>query len=275
MNRFALWWSTTPAPLRWLVAAIGGLYALFLVLTLAGSLGSPSVGPLFDLLVFEPGRPHYVWTFLTHPFVFPVLGFFALLSVVFGGLFLMTLGRQAIDLLGERWLVGALVAATLGASLFTFATHAATGQPTAVFGPWSLVLGLAMALGVRHPHLTIALMFVGAVRLVILVPVLVLLGALLSGSFVSSLAEIGAALGGALFAAVGRASVGLPQRTRRVPSTPPRSAASSSETGRSRAARSARTASSDIDRILDKISASGLGSLTPEERRTLDDASRS
>jgi hypothetical protein len=30
----------------------------------------------------------------------------------------------------------------------------------------------------------------------------------------------------------------------------------------------------DVDRVLDKISASGLGSLTPEERKILDESSK-
>ena len=44
--------------------------------------------------------------------------------------------------------------------------------------------------------------------------------------------------------------------------------------GAGRAARSSRTREAEIDRILDKISEHGLGSLTPEEERILDEASR-
>lgn len=53
-------------------------------------------------------------------------------------------------------------------------------------------------------------------------------------------------------------------------SSPPKPAAS----GNRRAAREARDLLDDVDKILDKISAGGLASLTAEERRRLDEASR-
>ncbi len=288
MNRFALWWATTPAPLRWLMSVIGGLYALFLVAALVASV-VPAAGIVltgFDALTFQPTRPAFAWTFLTHAFVNPAVGFFPLLNVAIAVLFLSTLGRDALDLLGDRWLYGALASAALGASLFALAVHAGLGQPPALFGPWTLVLGLAMALGVRFPDKSIGMMLVGNVRLVILVPVLVLVGALLSASFVPVIGDIGAALGAAAFAGLGAARVGLPARMPRKSAARPESRSSDRPTRTTEApppARASRTerrsaparaSTSDLDRVLEKISATGMDSLSDDERRVLQDASR-
>ena len=284
MNRFALWWATTPVPLRWLMSVIGGLYALFLLAALVASV-APAVGIVltgFDALTFQPARPAFAWTFLTHVFVNPSVGLWPLVNVVVAVLFLSTLGRDALDLLGERWLYGALASAALGASLFAFAVHAGLGYPERLFGPWTLVLGLAMALGVRFPDKSIGMMLVGNVRLVILVPVLVFIGALLSASFVPVIGDIGAALGAAAYAGLGAARVGLPARMPRKSAARPdgRSSRTDEAPPPARAARSerrgasTRASTSDVDRILEKISASGLGSLTADERRVLEEASR-
>lgn len=271
VNPIQLWWTTTPRTLRTLMAVVGGGWVLFLV----ASLISPAGALPFEWLALRPeawlSRP---WSLLTHSFVLPARGFGPLLSIVFALLFLNQIGRDAEQLLGPRWLMGAWIAATVGASVLSIAAFALWSQPPYVYGPWGAVLGLMMALGVRFPDKSIGLMFIGVVRLVYVAAGFVVVSMLLSGSVYAVIPDFGALAAGALWGTYTKRQVGL--RTRRPPSlkTEPSAKASAKASTGPRKAERASDLDLDLDRILEKISASGMGSLTPEERRVLEEASR-
>lgn len=252
------------------MAVIGGGWLLFLVVSLVSKAGALP----FEWLALRPeawlGRP---WSLLTHSFVLPARGFGPLLSIALALLFLNQIGRDAEQLLGPRWLIGAWLAATLGASVVSVASFALWGQPPYVYGPWGAVLGLMMALGVRFPDKSIGLMFIGVVRLVYVAAGFVVVSMLLSGSVYAVIPDLGALAAGALWGTYTKRQIG--QRTRREPSPRGeplgRAGAPFKSSGQPKAERASER---DLDRILEKISAHGMASLTPEERRVLEEASR-
>ncbi len=272
MNQLAVFYAATPRLLRTLLAAMAGLYVLFLIAALAASVapGAAGLAQVFEWLALSPqavaSRP---WSLVTHPFVNPVLGFFGALSLFFGLSFLHLLGRDATELLGERWFGITCLVATLGASLLAVVAGVALGYGGRVFGPWPLVMGLAMALGIRFPEKTVGLFLIGAVRLVVLVPVFLVLSILLNASFFAALPELGAALAGASWAYASRGGL------RRAPrAAAPLRPGQARPRAQPEATPRGRATSGEVDRILDKISAQGYASLTPEEKRVLEEASR-
>ena len=154
MNQFAVFYAATPRLLRTLLVAMAGLYVAFLVAALVASV-APGAGLLvrfFEVLALDPARvATQPWSLVTHPLVNPVLGFFGAISLLFGLSFLHLLGRDATDLLGERWFGLTCLVATLGASFLAILAAFGLGYGGRVFGPWPLVMGLAMALGIRFP----------------------------------------------------------------------------------------------------------------------------
>ena len=253
------------------MAVIGGGWVLFLVASLI-----PSVGALpFEWLALRPEAwTHRPWSLLTQSLVLPAHGLGALLSIVFSLMFLNQIGRDAEQLLGPRWLMGAWLAATLGASVVSVAAFSLWGQPPYVYGPWGAVLGLMMALGVRFPDKSIGLMFIGVVRLVYVAAGFVVVSMLLSGSVYAAIPDFGALVAGALWGVYTKRQVGRPAR--REPAMRAETSPKATATMRraERAAERERLGERDLDRILEKISAEGMASLTPEERRVLEEASR-
>jgi len=270
VNRLAILYAATPRLLRTLLVAMAGLYVVFLLAALIASV-APGAGVLvrfFEALSLEPARvASRPWSVLTHPLTHPVLGFWGLIGLAFGLSFLNVLGRDATDMLGERWFGFTCLAATVGASLVTLLAFAIFGFNGRASGPWPLVMGLAMALGIRFPDKTIGLFLIGAVRLIVLVPFFLGFSILLNASFFAAVPELGAALGGAAWAYASRG------RRIAVPSlrtSTPRAERVRTEPGAARTG----TSQAEVDRILDKISAEGYGALSAEERRVLEDASR-
>lgn len=271
VNPIQLWWTTTPRALRTLMAVVGGGWVLFLVASLFPGGARP-----FEWLALRPEawlvRP---WSLLTHSFVLPVRGLGPLLSVVFALLFLNQIGRDAEALLGDRWLMGAWLAATVGASVSSLVAFAALGEPTFVYGPWGAVLGLMMALGVRFPDKRIGLMFIGVVRLVYVAAGFVVVSMLLSGSVYAILPDLGALAGGALFGTWSKRQVGQrPAKGRGGDGAPVFSRSSPGSDASAPARPSRKPTTTDLDRILEKISAQGIDALTADERRVLEEASR-
>ena len=271
MNPILLWYRTTPPVTRRLLTAVVGVYAAYLVVGLFAFFvpALRAVVEAFAWLALDPAagvvarRP---WTVLTHPFVELTRTPWGLIGVVFAGMFLNLLGRDAEGFLGGRWLTTAWFGATLGASVLAVAVAAVAAGPL-VFGPWTAVIGLLMALGLRFPDKTVPLFLIGAVRMRYVAIGVVVLG-LLFNPF-GAVADIGALLGGGLVG-YGTARglsvpVGLPRTAAERPARPGAAR---------RAPERPRATSTEVDRILEKISAHGVGALTDEERRVLDEASR-
>ena len=259
-----------------------GLYAAFLIVRLFASL-VPALAPVlivFDALAFDPAhaftRP---WSWLTHVLAYPALGFGALIGLAFGLMFLITLGRDAEGLRGSAYLLVAYFAAALGAAALVLLAAGAPGVRSLAYGPWPGVLGLAMALGVQYPDKTIGLFLLGSVRLIYVAAGFVVLSILVNGSFFAAIPEMGGVLAGAAVGFAGRRGMDpsgwlknlMERRTEKVAA---RRAPPAAERRRADPERGGRASQREVDRILDKISAQGKGSLTDEELRILEEAAR-
>lgn len=242
-------------------------------------------------LRFDPAlaftRP---WTFLTYLFLHG--GLFHLLAnalalVVFGPAVERRMGGTTFLLF---YLYCGLGAATLSLVL-------ATVMPIAPFvGASGAVLGVAVAYAIQHPDAEL-LVFpfpapIKARTLVWIIAGLDLLGATVGGnSGIAHVAHLGGLGFGWLFHAVQRLGRGgdtprFPPMRPRVPVAAGRDdaeAAGEFDTGPAPrpAARPAppppdpaKVEAAEVDRLLDKIGASGLGSLTPDERAFLDEVAR-
>jgi membrane associated rhomboid family serine protease len=199
-----------------------------------------------------------VWQPLTYMFLHG--GVFHLL---FNLLIIWMMGAEVERFWGKReflkyYLLCGLGAAALG---FVFAYH------SLVIGASGAVFGIMVAFGLMFPDRTIYLWFVVPVPAKILVLVLFALELLVIGSRdgVAHFAHVGGAVTGFLYMRFGwrdRLDLSaLTARWRRRHLT-----LHSGDRGTADQA--------EIDRILDKISHSGLQSLTPEESRLLEQASR-
>ena len=220
------------------------------------------------------------WTFVTYAFVHG--GF---LHLAFNMLMLFFFGPAVEERLGGRAFIGYYLFCGLGGAALSFAI--ALLAPVAPFvGASGAVLGVALAFALYWPDAPI-LVFplpvpIKAKWLVLGLAVMNLtLAVLPAQDGVAHLAHLGGLLFGFLYlrgatlaARVPRSS---PQRRTRARA---RTGQSGAEGGRWRegsrraASRPDETIQAKIDRLLDKISATGIDSLTPEERQLLAERSR-
>lgn len=283
--------------LIWLVAA---LIAGFIIQIIVNSLWSGLTGRLDQTLgltvrSLETGR---VWTLLTHAFLhstaFP-------LHLIFNALALYFLGRELQPIMGTPRFLGTLLVATLMGALAWTATHW-TNAPTELhLGATAAVYALFTIFACFFPNqqVTFLLFFVMPVTLKPKHVACALAGfSLLSllifeipdeampfGMAVASSAHLGGMLVGFLYyrfihdspwslGSPDRPEFELPRwmrRTRRaVPAAELDLPPSAPEPVGVATASAPRNLRAEIDRILDKINSQGLGSLTPDERRTLD-----
>ena len=266
--------------LIWLVATIVAAFVLQLVI-LSPWFGSGAV--LINQLVLTiPGLQHgHLWTLLTHSLLHSTSDPFHIIFIILG---LVFVGRELEPVLGARRFLavytGAIVVGSLGWTLFHW-WHGG-GQH---FGAGAGVLGLLVVLAGIHPHLEMTLFFFPVsirirqvVFILIGVDILVLFFYELIGAGaplgLTPSAHLGGMLAGWLYIRFFHASQGwdraagfsLPRWLRfgsgQRPSPTP-------VLGQRRPSASLRA---DVDRILDKINSQGFGSLSHEEKRTLDDA---
>ncbi len=264
----------TPWVGRLIVANAVVLLLLLTLFTAPGVLGRLEFAPAEAL-----ARP---WTFLTYMFVHGGLLHLAgnmLMLFVFGAPVEHRMGSRAFIL---YYLYCGVGAAVLGLALSSF-------MPIAPFiGASGAVLGVALAFAMYWPDAELiafpipvqmrARTFVG-----FLVVLDIVLWKLTPNDGVAHVAHVGGALFGYLFFrlnALSRRSTVMPARpvervvvvqsggaesarhTPAVPARPPRRRVD------------ADPVAAEVDRVLDKISAQGLGSLTAAERRFLDEVSR-
>jgi membrane associated rhomboid family serine protease len=219
------------------------------------------------------------WTFLTYMFVHG--GF---LHLAFNMLMLFFFGPAVEDQMGGRAFIWYYLFCGLGGAALSFVI--ALFAPVAPFvGASGAVFGVSLAFALHWPDAPIfvfPLPFpVKAKWLVIAMAALDLaLAVLPAADGVAHLAHLGGFLFGFLYlrgtTLVRR--VPSPAQARRTRARA-LSLQNGAEPGRRReprrqAGRSDESLQAEIDRVLDKISATGLGSLTPEERQLLADRSR-
>jgi len=232
-------------------------------------------------LAFSPsGALAHPWTFVTYMFVHS-----GLLHLAFNCLFLYFLGTAVEARMGSRAFPLFYLLCGLGGAVFSLALSGLMSVPPFV-GASGAVLGVAVAFAMYWPD---AEMMVFPIPFPIRARTLVL--ALVAFDVVMALApgRDGVAhlahLGGALVAYAYFRLQGLP-RSVELPA-PPRPVESAMAIRRAhrakeppaprprptRVERDPDPASAEMDRVLDKISAQGIHSLTPEEKRFLAEAS--
>lgn len=235
-------------------------------------------GPWFGAtFAFTPDRvAQQWWTFGTYLFLHD--GFFHLALNLW---FLYLFGRAVEEEMGSWFGLYYFFCGLGGAALsFALAAFAPTGP---IVGASGAVLGVALAFALRWPDAEILLfpipVPIKAKWLVIFFAALDLLPAVFRiNDGIAHFAHLGGLLFGFLYikgedAVVRRARLAMRRAAERRPKRPRRRSLPAAPE-RPVSHRRPRTVESELDRVLDKISASGLDSLTPEERRVLDEASR-
>lgn len=248
------------------------------VLLLLLTLFSPSLAAYFE---FAPARAFsQPWTFVTYMFVH--LG---LLHLVVNMLMLFVFGSAVETRMGSRAFIWYYLYCGVGAAVFALALSGIMKvQPFA--GASGAVLGVGLAYAMFWPDAELILFPIPiplrARTFVAVLAGLDLFGALYFHDGVAHLAHLGGLLFGYLFFRAQAASRRPPapahtvERVVMVQSNGPDQA----RTGPSGPARSSRPrvdsdpVQAEVDRVLDKISAHGLGSLTAAERRFLDEVAK-
>jgi membrane associated rhomboid family serine protease len=240
-------------------------------------------GPWFyDLFAFSPDEAgRRWWGFVSYMFVHA--GF---LHLAFNMLMLFIFGPAVEDRMGGTAFALYYFLCGLGGAAFSFAVSFFT--PVSPFvGASAAVFGVSLAFAMHWPDAPIYIfplpIPVKAKWLVVFLATVNLVAAINGASDgVAHLAHLGGFLFGFIYlrseaAVMRRARAALrarefahvvPQRRSRAP-RPAASAAASAGNGEASPPRQG-----ELDRVLDKISQSGLDSLTPEERRLLDEMSR-
>ncbi len=232
-------------------------------------------------LAFSPsGALARPWTFVTYMFVHT-----GLLHLAFNSLFLYFLGTAVEARMGGRAFPLLYLVSGLGGAVFSLGLSGLMAVPPFV-GASGAVLGVAVAFAMYWPD---AELMIFPIPFPIRARTLVL--ALVAFDVVMAVApgQDGVAhlahLGGALVAYAYFRLQGLPRpEPTAAAALPVESAMAARRAHRAREApaprprpapreREADPASTEIDRVLDKISAQGIHSLTPEEKRFLAEAS--
>jgi membrane associated rhomboid family serine protease len=237
---------------------------------------------LFSRLAFDPAhavaRP---WTFLTYMFVHG-----GLLHLLGNMLMLFVFGSAVETQMGSRAFLLYYLYCGVGAALLALGLSGLTGVPPFV-GASGAVLGLGLAYATFWPDAElIPLPFPFPIRaktfVAILAGVDVFLAIRSNNDGVAHIAHVGGLIAGFLF-------FRLQSLSRRGPAAPPRpvervvmvqsgvpeaSRPMPAAPTRQRRRVDADPVAAEVDRVLDKISAQGLGSLTAAERRFLDEVSK-
>ena len=218
------------------------------------------------------------WTFVTYMFLHA--GF---LHLAFNLLALFVFGPEVEERLGGWAFLRYYLLCGLGGAAFSLVLGWTFGRLNPVIGASAAVYGVLLAFAWAAPNAPITVLFlpepIAAKWLVTFIVALSLVLALLpSSDGVAHLAHLGGFATGFLYLKAADWRLGLAARQVRRASQPsvlvhPGKAARASDAPKSR--RAARDpAQAEIDRVLDKISARGIDSLTPAERRFLAEMSR-
>lgn len=270
-DSFSFGYALTPWVKRLLIANLAVFLGLY-VAELAG------LGGVRELLTLVPAavlwRP---WTVVTYMFVHA--GFW---HIFFNMLALFFFGPPVEERLGSTdFLKYYFVCGLGGAALsFVFAWH------TGVVGASAAVYGVMLAYAMYWPDNPIyiwGILPVKAKWLVLAFVALDLFGALRPGSVdgVAHFAHLGGFAAGFAYLKAGGLGLALSTRAKKMfrPKLTVIPGSGETPSGPRKPERRPRLAEEermldDLDRVLDKISREGMASLTPEERKLLDEASR-
>lgn len=218
------------------------------------------------------------WTFLSYMFLHA--GF---LHLVFNLLALFVFGPEVEDRMGGGAFLRYYLLCGLGGAAFSLVLGWIFGRLNPVIGASAAVYGVLLAFAWAAPNAPISVLFlpepIPAKWLVTFIVALSLVLALLpSSDGVAHLAHLGGFVTGFLYLKAADWRLGRAERQLRRASQPsvlvhPGRAARGSDATKPR--RTERDpAQAEVDRVLDKISARGIDSLTPAERRFLAEMSR-
>jgi membrane associated rhomboid family serine protease len=237
---------------------------------------------LYSRLAFDPAhafaRP---WTFITYMFVHG-----GLLHLLGNMLMLFVFGSAVETHMGSRAFLLYYLYCGVGAALFALGLSGLTGVPPFV-GASGAILGLGLAYATFWPDaelipFPIPFPIRAKTFVAILAGVDVFFAIRSNNDGVAHIAHIGGLIAGFLFFRLQRLSrrgpaapprpvervvmvqTGVPEASRPMPAAP----------ARQRRRVDADPVAAEVDRVLDKISAQGLGSLTAAERRFLDEVSK-
>lgn len=234
-------------------------------------------------------RHGLLWQVVTYSFVHPIDDLLSVLSVAINMLCLYVLGKEMESLLGTRHFLLLYFGAVVLGAVFWIGAHAMWGGVLA--GAWPGILGCLTLYACLNPNQELRLLLMFALPITIKPKYLVwflfavdLIGTLLWELRGQSLplqyapsAHLGGIIAGFLYFQLvhkrewrnpdGRSDILLPKWMRKSAkakaTTQPKYTVNLSEP---------KDLKSEVDRILDKINSQGFGSLTPEEKRLLDEA---
>ena len=276
-------------PLYWLLGSIVGVFIIQLfVRNVFGNASYNSFLSLFT--VSSDGVQHgYLWTFATYGFLHSTQGSLFLLHIVFNGIMIFWLGRVLIQLLGsQRFFTLYGISVLLGGIIWLFISSLKSGN-SILLGASAGVMGLFVAFAIHLPNQPIK------VLLFLVIPfnttpkdlLKIMLIFEVVGFVINDLAVFGspllpiahsAHLGGMLGGWVFVKYILNKDFSFGSPDIKPPKWFTSKKTGKAQTGRfrinftNRGELQKEVDRILDKINNQGFGSLTEEERNTLDKA---
>lgn len=300
--RFQIWRATLPPALRLLLTVNLASFAVSAVLAILAAFGLGILYALAIEFLALPGRPADAlfrpWTPFTYGFFDPIRGgIWGLISFAFAMYWLNWLGRDFEESHGGYRLFGLyLGAAVFGAAIALALGAVTSAAPTRDFyaGAWGPVTAVLVCVATLYPNRGIGLFLLGVISLKWIAIAFVVLSL-----FAPDATLLGGALFGFLFAKAYQRNIDLaawarplferrPKSSKRSAPSPSRkspfskgdTSSSSRTVGKAvamRAATSRKRSDSPpptVDAVLDKILDQGYESLTAEERRILDEASR-
>jgi membrane associated rhomboid family serine protease len=237
---------------------------------------------LAEALAFSPGGAlHRPWTFLSYMFVHA-----GLLHLLGNMLMLYVFGTAVEGRMGSRAFVLYYLLCGVGAAVFALGLSGVMAVSPFI-GASGAVLGVALAFAMYWPDAELVVFPIPVlIRARTLVTVLIGLDVffsfLMPSDGIAHIAHVGGAAFGYLFFRVQRMSRRSPHPPPRAvervvmvqsgPSEPERRAPVTPARQRRRA--EADPVAAEVDRVLDKISEKGIASLTPAERRFLDEVAK-
>ena len=301
--RFQVWRANLPPALRLLLTINMAAYAAWVILRFIPSV-STFVVRYLALHPVIPGAFQKPWTLLTYGFLNLEASIWGLIGVIFAMLWLYWMGRQYEEFHGAYRLFGLYVLTTIGGAFGAIGFFMLSPLPDetlsqlALSGAWPAALGVLCCVATLHPNRGMGLFFLGVVPLKWIAIGFVVIDVL----FGFNPTHVGGALMGFVFGYAQKQGIDLAawaqplfaNARRGYGGYAPTSSRGSSVGARIRSwtsrddddeqgPRRERSTpkrkggyadSSAVDSILDKILEKGYDSLTDEEKRILDEASR-
>jgi len=311
VSRFRLWFYAQPRALRTLLAINVAAYLIWQLVLIHFEPTAMFVYRHVALNPTLPGILYEPWQVLTYGFLHLSPGFGGLLHILFNMLWMMWVAREYEQMQGPRKMFALYIMGAIGGGLMTVFLHAlfpgAAPFGGIVHGASGAVMCILMGIAIEYPQKTIALLFVGVVRLIHVVFGLLFLDILfLAAGGTSVSAHWGGALTGFLWGRAARAGIDLSgwagifypsrrgpagggllhrletifeQRSDRKSGKKNVGSKSGDIVARGGGLDTIEAApktkdEADVDAILDKISERGYDSLTPAEKKKLYEASK-